>query len=91
MRQEDGSNNSATGRRPFSKKLPLAYCYHPHIVIMLTDTSSRQKGRPTSANPQMSDSNKNLVLGPRWSLTPGLTDRWSYVTWTVARDVNVKM
>jgi hypothetical protein len=25
-----------------------------------------QKGRPTSSNLQLSESNKNLVMGPRW-------------------------
>jgi hypothetical protein len=33
-----------------------------------TDRSSRQRGRITSTNPQPSDSNKNLVLGPTWDL-----------------------
>jgi hypothetical protein len=35
--------------------------------------ASRLKWRPSSTEPQMSDSNKNLVLGPRWGLTPRLT------------------
>jgi hypothetical protein len=41
----------------------------------MADPTSRQRGRPASAKPQMSDSNKNLVLGPIWGLTPGLTGR----------------
>jgi hypothetical protein len=36
-------------------------------------TSSRQRGRRTQIKPQQSLSNKILVLGPRWGLTPGLT------------------
>jgi hypothetical protein len=45
-----------------------------------TDPSSRQREHRTTANPQLSDSNKNLVLGPRWVLsikTDMLTDRRS--------------
>jgi hypothetical protein len=36
--------------------------------LQTTDPSSCQRWRPTSANPQLSDSNENLVLGPRWVL-----------------------
>jgi hypothetical protein len=32
------------------------------------DPSSRQRERPISTNPQLSDSNKNLVVSPRWVL-----------------------
>jgi hypothetical protein len=38
----------------------------------MTRPSSCQIGRPTSTKPQLSDSNKNLVLGPRRGLTPRL-------------------
>jgi hypothetical protein len=38
-------------------------------------TQPRQRGRLTLIKPQLSDSNKNMVLGPRWGLTPGLTGR----------------
>jgi hypothetical protein len=31
-------------------------------------SSSRQGGRPISINQQLSDSNKNLVISPRWGL-----------------------
>jgi hypothetical protein len=34
--------------------------------LQTTDLSSRQRGCPTSTNPQLSDSNKILVMGPRW-------------------------
>jgi hypothetical protein len=34
--------------------------------LSTSDVSSRQRRCPTSTNPQLSDSNKNLVLGPRW-------------------------
>jgi hypothetical protein len=37
--------------------------------------SSGQRKSPTSTKPQLSDSNKNLVLGPRRGLTPRLTGR----------------
>jgi hypothetical protein len=49
------------------------------------DPSSRQRERPTSTNPQQSDSNKNLVVSPRWVLDtkadwPGLLDAvWNNV------------
>jgi hypothetical protein len=33
-----------------------------------TDPSSLQRERPTSRNPQLSDSNKDLALSPRWVL-----------------------
>jgi hypothetical protein len=33
--------------------------------LLTTDPSSRQRERPTSRNPQLSDSNKILVVNPR--------------------------
>jgi hypothetical protein len=36
--------------------------------IQKTDPTSRQRGRPTRTRPQLSDSNKNLVVSPRWVL-----------------------
>jgi hypothetical protein len=45
-----------------------------------TDLSSRQRGRPTSTKRQLFDSNKSLLLGPRWVLdtkTDWPTDRRS--------------
>jgi hypothetical protein len=36
--------------------------------LYTTDPSSRQRERPTSTNLQLSDSNKNLVVSPRWML-----------------------
>jgi hypothetical protein len=33
-----------------------------------TDPSSRQRERPKSTIPQLSDNNKNLVVSPRWVL-----------------------
>jgi hypothetical protein len=36
--------------------------------IQKTDPSSRQREVPTSTNPQLSDSNKNWVVSPRWKL-----------------------
>jgi hypothetical protein len=36
--------------------------------LYTTDSSSRQRERPTSRNPQLSDSNKNLVVSPGWVL-----------------------
>jgi hypothetical protein len=38
--------------------------------LWTTDPSSRQRERPTSTKPQLSDSNKNLVVSPRWVLYP---------------------
>jgi hypothetical protein len=50
----------------------------------MTDPSSRQRGHSIATKPCMSDSNKNLVLGPKWGLTPGLIGRL-----TVGRNVTV--
>jgi hypothetical protein len=36
--------------------------------IQETGASSHQRGRPQETNPQLSDSNKNLVTSPRWVL-----------------------
>jgi hypothetical protein len=41
----------------------------------VADPPSRHRGRPTLNNPQLLVSNKNPVLGPRWSLTPRQTGR----------------
>jgi hypothetical protein len=41
----------------------------------MTEPSSRQRGRSISTKPQLSDSNKNLVLGPKWGFTQRLTGR----------------
>jgi hypothetical protein len=41
----------------------------------MTDPSSCQRRRPTSIKQQLSDSNINLVFGPRWGLVPRLTGR----------------
>jgi hypothetical protein len=49
-------------------------------LLYRTDPSSRQRKRPTSTNPQLSDSNKNLVVSPVWLLyskTDWPTDRRS--------------
>jgi hypothetical protein len=43
--------------------------------LLTTDPSSRQTERPTSTNPQLSDSNKNLVIWPRWVLYSRQTGR----------------
>jgi hypothetical protein len=40
-----------------------------HYEGLMIDPCSRQSGRPTSIKPKLSDSNKNLVLGPRWGST----------------------
>jgi hypothetical protein len=48
--------------------------------LQTTDPFSRQRERPTSTNPQLSDSNKNQVVSPRWVLyskTDWPTDRRS--------------
>jgi hypothetical protein len=50
--------------------------------LQTTDPSSRQRERPTSTNPQLSDNNKDLVVSPRWVLyskTDWTTDRRSYL------------
>jgi hypothetical protein len=42
----------------------------------MTDPSSPKRGRPTSTNPQLFDSNTNVVLDPRdGRLTPRQTGR----------------
>jgi hypothetical protein len=48
--------------------------------LLTTDPASRQRGRPKSTNPQLSASNKNLAVSPRWVLyskTDWPTDRLS--------------
>jgi hypothetical protein len=48
--------------------------------LYTTDPPSRYRERPTSTNPQLPDSNKNLVVSPRWVLYSKLdwpTDRRS--------------
>jgi hypothetical protein len=44
------------------------------------------KERPTTTNPQLSESNKNVVLGPRWGLTPRETGRM-----TVDRNITLTL
>jgi hypothetical protein len=49
--------------------------------LQTTDPSSRQRERPTSTNPQLSDSNQDLVISPKrvlYSKTDWPTDRRSY-------------
>jgi hypothetical protein len=48
----------------------------------LTSPSSRQRGRPTETRPQLSKSNKYLVMTPRWGSIPRLTD-WLAVSHNV--------
>jgi hypothetical protein len=59
--------------------------------LQATDPSSRERGRPISTNPQLFDSNKNLVASPRWVLyskTDWPTDRRSsYKTQTQLLDI----
>jgi hypothetical protein len=57
--------------------------------LQMTDPSSRQRKRPTSTNLQPPDSNKNLVLGPKWGYTPRQTGlrvvgRYETLTWTLS-------
>jgi hypothetical protein len=50
--------------------------------LSTTDQSSRQEGRPTLTNPQLSDSSRNMVMGPRWvpdTKTDWPTDRTSRI------------
>jgi hypothetical protein len=43
--------------------------------LQTADPSSRQRGRPKSTNPQLSDNNKDLVVSPRWVFIPKQTGR----------------
>jgi hypothetical protein len=48
--------------------------------VQVTDPSSHQRERPTTKSLQLSDSNKDLVLSPKWMLyskTDWPTDRRS--------------
>jgi hypothetical protein len=38
--------------------------------LSMTDQSSFQRGRTASSNPQLSDNNENIILGPRRTLIP---------------------
>jgi hypothetical protein len=40
----------------------------PAAYLYIKDPSSRQRGHPTRTNPQLSDSNKDLVVSPKWVL-----------------------
>jgi hypothetical protein len=54
--------------------------------LQTTDPPSRQRGRPTTRNLQLSNSNKNLVLVPRQGLdieTDWPTDYRSNITLTL--------
>jgi hypothetical protein len=54
------------------------------MLTEVSDPSSRQTGRPTSTKPELSKSNKNLVLGLWWGLRPRQTGRL-----TVGRNVTL--
>jgi hypothetical protein len=48
--------------------------------LLMTDLASRQRGRPKSTNPQLSDNNKDLVVIPKrvlYSKTDWPADRRS--------------
>jgi hypothetical protein len=52
--------------------------YEDQQQLQATDPSSRQSQRPISTKPQLSESNKNLAVSPRWVLyskTDWPTDR----------------
>jgi hypothetical protein len=55
-------------------------------LLQTTDPSCRQRERPTSTNPQLSDSNKNLVVSPRWVL-------YSKTDWqtSVGRNISIRV
>jgi hypothetical protein len=55
----------------------------------MTDPSSRQRERPTSTNLQLSDSNKDLILSPRWALY-SKTD-WPNGRLTVGRNITLTL
>jgi hypothetical protein len=67
-----------------SKHILTAYRWLKQLTMTaINDRPVRSSKRaPPSTKLQMSDSNKTLVLGPRWGLTPGLTGRL-----TVSRNV----
>jgi hypothetical protein len=48
------------------------------------DPSSRQRERTTSTNPQLTDSNKNVVLNPRWVL-------YSKIDWPTDRRSRLRL
>jgi hypothetical protein len=54
---------SPTGLRP-----EIDSAGEGQLQFYMTDPSSRQKERPISTNLQLSDSNKDLVVSPRWVL-----------------------
>jgi hypothetical protein len=49
--------------------------------IQKTDSSSRQRGRPTKTRPKLSKSSKYLVMSPTWGSTPRLTEWPSVAMW----------
>jgi hypothetical protein len=61
--------------------------------LQTTHPSSRQRERPTSTNPQLSDSNKNLVLSSRWVLyskTEWPTDHRLSTQSTISRELGIE-
>jgi hypothetical protein len=66
------------------KRFLYGPCRDASRIYKKTDPSSRQRGCPTKTRPQLSNSNKYLVISPRWGSTPRLTD-WL----TVSRNVTL--
>jgi hypothetical protein len=74
--------NNLLCRMPTSKTVNIDVMYCWLWPRQMTDPYSRQRGRPISTKQQLTDSNNNLVLGPRRGLTSRLTGRL-----TVSRSV----
>jgi hypothetical protein len=72
-----------TGAPSTSRNVTLTFS---QLLRQMTDPSTRQRGRPISTIPHLSDSNKYvyLVLDPRWGVKPRLTGRL-----TVGRNVTL--
>jgi hypothetical protein len=70
--------------------VPEKYCAgEGQQQLQRTYLSCGQSGRLTSTNPQRSDSNKNLVLGPRWVL--GIKTDWQTGRLTVGRNITLTL
>jgi hypothetical protein len=48
--------------------------FEKSALCLKTDPAARQRGRPIKTRPQLSNSNKYLVMSPRWGSAPRLND-----------------
>jgi hypothetical protein len=70
----------------FGPELDCSGKAQKQLYEQITDTSSHQRGRPTSRIPHLSERKKSLVMGFRWEIDTKIdwpTDRRSQYTSTL--------